>query len=210
VVKVNRKTITELGFQVMPGDFVTVKGDPIYPQRDNIYILLNKPKDVITTTNDEYDRRTILDIVKKRSRIFPVGRLDRNTTGAILLTNDGELANRLTHPKYQVRRVYKVKLDHELTRETAQAIAEGVMVDGQLTAPCELVVSPTGYDKCSITLIEGRNHEVKKMFEAVGYTVRQLDRKVFADISTAGLNRGRYRHLTYEEVRDLKTMTGMY
>ncbi len=210
VVKVNRKVVSEHGYQVMPGDFVTVKGDPIYAQNFHIYILLNKPKDVITTSNDEYNRRTVMDIIgAKRQRLFPVGRLDRNTTGAILITNDGEMANRLTHPKYHIRRTYNVKLDKELTQEMAQMIAEGVEVDGKKTAPCELVVSPDSYSKCAVTLIEGRNHEVKKMFEAVGYSVKQLDRKIFANLSTAGMNRGRYRHLTQNEIRELKEMTGM-
>lgn len=208
-VKINRRPVKEQGVKVMPGDLVTVKGDPIYPEENAIYILLNKPKDTITTSDDEFDRRTVMNFVRIRKRIFPVGRLDRNTTGALLLTNDGELANRLTHPKYHIVRTYNVKLDKELTPETAQKIADGVEIDGKKTAPCEIVVHPDSFDKCILHLIEGRNREVRRMFEAVGYDVKQLDRKVFADLSTSGLPRGKYRVLKPSEVNHLKRITGM-
>ncbi len=206
VVKINGFVVNELGTKVMPGDFVTIAGDPIWLERHFEYILLNKPKGVITTTSDEKNRATVMDLIKRHGRVYPVGRLDRNTTGVLLLTNDGELAYRLTHPKYEVERVYNVKLDKELKQIDAEKIAKGVLIDGAKTAPCQVMMYSDAPDRSTVTLTEGRNHEVKKLFEAVGYDVKTLDRKYFATLSTSGMKRGEYRNLTDAEVKEIKLL----
>lgn len=208
LIKVNGKTIQELGYKVLNTDFITVNGDPVKEIKHNIYILLNKPKNIITTTSDEHNRKTVLDIVKKDTRIFPIGRLDRNTTGVLLLTNDGEIAFRLTHPKYLIERTYSVKLDKELKENHAKSISEGIVLDdGDKTGPCELFINPTDNSKVIITLTEGKNREVRRIFEQFGYEVKQLDRKIFAGLTTKGLNRGDYRHLTKEELMGIRKLT---
>lgn len=208
LIKVNGKTIQELGYKVLNTDFITVNGDPVKEIKHNIYILLNKPKNIITTTSDEHNRKTVLDIVKKDTRIFPIGRLDRNTTGVLLLTNDGEIAFRLTHPKYLIERTYSVKLDKELKENHAKSISEGIVLDdGDKTRPCELFINPTDNSKVIITLTEGKNREVRRIFEQFGYEVKQLDRKIFAGLTTKGLNRGDYRHLTKEELMGIRKLT---
>lgn len=209
-VKVNGKIVTELGTKVERSDFVTVKGDPVKEKKNLIYILLNKPKNVITTTSDELDRTTVLDIVRKQERIFPVGRLDRNTTGAILLTNDGDLAHRLTHPSYEIERVYLALLDKELRPDDAKKISEGVELEDDTTSPCEVFINPENRKKVSLSLIEGKNHEVKRIFEHFGYEVKQLDRKSFAGLTCRNLNRGEYRHLHPREVNALKRLVKLF
>lgn len=209
VVKVNKKTITEMGYKVQPDDLVTINGDPVSYFKHNIYILLNKPKDVITTTSDEMGRRTVLDIVRKHERVYPVGRLDRNTTGALLITNDGDLTNRLMHPRYEVERTYNVKLDKPVKDKDAMSIAKGVELEDGRTQPCEVLLYPTDEYKATITLKEGKNHEVKRLFAKFGYDVRALDRKYFAGLSTSGLKRHQYRHLTKKEVLELKKLVGL-
>lgn len=206
-VKVNSQVVSELGSTALVTDFITVNGNPIAERGRKIYILLNKPKNIITTTSDELGRRTVLDIVRKKSRLFPVGRLDRNTTGALLLTNDGELANRLTHPSYQIERTYSAKLDKELLHEDAKAIAGGIeLSDEEESAPCEIYINPEDGSKVIIMLKEGKNREVRRIFEKFGYEVKQLDRKYFANLSTSGLDKGKYRHLTIREVTALKRL----
>jgi 23S rRNA pseudouridine2605 synthase len=205
VVKVNKKVVVELGTMVHLSDFITVKGDPISVSHRYIYILLNKPKNCITSTSDEKNRKTVMDFVQTEERIFPVGRLDRNTTGVLLLTNDGELANCLTHPRYQIARVYNAKLDKVLRATDAQKIAEGVDIgDGIIIAPCEIFIHTDERSKVTITLTEGKNHEVKKIFEAVGYEVKSLDRKYYHNLSTKGLARGKYRYLEKTEIAELR------
>lgn len=208
-VIVNGLTVTELGTKIARTDFITVNGDPIKELHHDIYILLNKPKNVITTTNDEFDRKTVLDIVKKQDRVFPVGRLDRNTTGILLITNDGELAFRLTHPTYSVERTYSVKLDKALKAVDAQKIANGIELEDGLTQPCIIEINPTDGTKLLISITEGKNREIRRIFEALHYEVKQLDRKVFAGLTTKGLGRGEYRHLTNKEVLNLKRQLKM-
>lgn len=205
VVKVNKKVVTELGTKITLSDFVTVNGDPISVSHKYLYILLNKPKNCITSTSDEKGRKTVMDIVKIDDRVFPVGRLDRNTTGVILLTNDGELANVLTHPKYHIRRVYNAKLDKILVPGDAQKIVRGIDIgDGIITSPCEIFINPEDKHKVMISLTEGRNHEVRRMFEAVGYEVKSLDRKSYHTLTTKGLVRGEYRFLEKSEITELR------
>lgn len=206
VVKVNGILINQLGTKVNIGDKVTVKGNPIPENDRKVYLLLNKPKDIIVSVKDEMDRKTVLDLVQINTRIFPVGRLDRNTTGALLLTNDGELAHRLLHPSYQVERTYVVLLDKELQENDASRIAKGIELEDGMTAPCKLYFDPRSNKKVILTLREGRNHEVKRIFMHLGYNVKQLDRKVFADISIQKLQRGEYRQLSKQEVAHLRKL----
>ncbi|TAL70595.1 MAG: rRNA pseudouridine synthase [Bacteroidetes bacterium] len=210
LVSVNNHVITDLGTKIKSTDRVSVNGNPVKMNQKLVYILLNKPKDYITTTSDEKSRKTVLDIVRSSKRIYPVGRLDRNTTGVLLLTNDGELAYRLTHPKYEIERVYNATLDKNLTVQDAKKIAEGIELDNEHTSPCEIIINPKNKSNVILTLIEGKNHEVKRIFEKFGYTVKKLDRKYFAGISTQGLTRGQYRHLKLYELQMLKKFTGLY
>ncbi len=207
-VKINGQTVTELGTKVLPGDKVTVNGNPVSDVRHHYkYILLNKPKDYITTTSDEFGRKTVMDLVRSGTRIYPVGRLDRNTTGTILLTNDGELANRLTHPSYHIERIYNAGLDRELNAEDAKKIAKGgITLENEVTAPCKLFIHPDDHTKVTLTLTEGKNREIHRIFESLGYKVKKLDRKFFAGLSNSGLKRGQYRHLTRGEVMSLKKL----
>ncbi len=207
-VKINGIIVTNLATTVAPTDVVTVLGNVVRHRKRNIYILLNKPKDYITTVVDELGRKTVLHLIDIDERIFPVGRLDRNTTGVLLLTNDGELAFRLTHPKYEIERIYSVVLDKPLRKEYAETIAKGIEIDGEITAPCEIFLSFDDHRKLTIILKEGKNREVKKIFEKFGYEVRKLDRKMFAGITAKGLKRGEYRFLERNEILTLKKIVG--
>lgn len=209
VVRVNGQVITTLGFKVQADDFITVHGDPIPKVDKKIYFLLNKPKDIIVSTEDERDRRTVMDLIKTNFRIFPVGRLDRNTTGALLLTNDGELSHRLLHPSYHIPRTYIALLDKELKSQDAEQISKGVELEDGMTSPCEVLIHPKNTRKVIITLFEGRNHEVKRIFMHFNYNVKQLDRKVFAGLSIQRLERGEYRLLSKKEVNLLKKMVNI-
>jgi 23S rRNA pseudouridine2605 synthase len=205
-VRVNRKVVKELGTRVKHSDFVTVNGNPVNAEKHLTYIILNKPKDIITTASDEKNRKTVMDIVKSRERIYPVGRLDRNTTGLLLLTNDGELTTRLLHPSYSIERTYKVGLNKELKFSHAEEIVKGVEIDVGTTSPCEIFIDPKDNSHLSITLREGKNREIRKIFEKFGYDVRKLDRKYFGNLSTSGMKRGQYRHLSRKEVNELKRL----
>lgn len=208
-VKVNGKVVNELGAKVKRTDFITVNGDPVKNIIRLSYILLNKPKDYISTVTDDRGRKTIMDLVKSSDRLYPVGRLDRNTTGIILLTNDGELAFRLTHPKYEVSRTYKVVLDRPLKAVDAEAISAGVELEDDHTAPCEIVITPSKPEELYITLIEGKNREIRRIFEKFGYEVKRLDRKTFGTLNSSGLARGQYRNLDRMELLALKRLVKM-
>ena len=209
VVKVNGKIVKDLATRILLEDFVTVNGEPVSDRKFLVYFLLNKPKDVITTASDELGRETVLDLIKSKYRVFPVGRLDRNTTGALLITNDGDLAHRLTHPSYQIQREYKVGLDRDIELRDARKISHGIELEDGMTGPCEVIVDPKDHTKVSLMLMEGRNREVRRIFEALGYDVRRLDRKRFATLSTSGLRRGEHRQLTKSEVRALRDLVGL-
>ncbi len=209
-VTVNGKVITEHGTKVRKGDNVRVDGDSIGYEEKSVYYILNKPKDTITTTDDQFGRNTVMDIVRVRRRIYPVGRLDRNSTGVLLMTNDGEMANRLTHPSYEVERLYKIKLDKKLEIPHARAIANGgIDLDDYVTSPCEIFIDPKHGDQLSISLIEGKNREIRRMFEKFGYFVKKLDRKSYGGISNTGLSRSQYRHLNKAEILALKKLIGL-
>ncbi|KAB2893079.1 MAG: rRNA pseudouridine synthase [Chlorobi bacterium] len=208
-VTVNGVVCTELGRKIGIHDVVAVNGEIITRYKHLTYILLNKPKDVISTSNDELGRTTIFDIVRLRTRLFSVGRLDRNTTGVLLITNDGDLSNRLMHPRYGIVRAYNVALDKPLQEKHAAAIAAGVELDDGPSRPCEVFVNPKDAHKVQIEITEGRNREVRRLFEHFGYDVKKLDRKYYAFLSTQGLARGEYRHLTRSEVTRLRRLVGL-
>lgn len=205
-VRINGDVVTELGTKVRIDDFVTVNGEPITRNKHLTYVLLNKPKDTIATSSDEKGRRTVFDLVRIHTRLFTVGRLDRNTTGVLLLTNDGDLAHRLTHPRYGVPRLYKAKLDKMLLPQHARAIAAGVELEDGPTQPATVMIDPEDKTIAYLEIKEGRNREVRRIFESLGYEVTTLDRKQYAFLSTRGLKRGEYRHLTTDEVRELRAL----
>lgn len=206
VVKVNGKIVIELGTKVKQSDKITVKGDPI-PEFSRLdYIILNKPKNYICTTSDEKNRRTIFDIVHSNERVFPVGRLDRNTTGIILITNDGELTNRLTHPSYSIEKTYNVKLDKDITLDIANKIIEGVQLEDGLTGEAYIEIDKKDKKKLNITITEGKNREIRRIFEHFKYEVVSLNRKIFAGLTVKGLSRGEYRRLTKNEISFLKKL----
>lgn len=206
LVAVNGRIVTKLGTVVNYSDLVTIEGKPIKLTKHYVYILLNKPKDTICTAKDEKNRKTVVNLVNIRTRIFPVGRLDRNTTGAILLTNDGELANRLLHPKYKIIRVYNIELDKPLNPKDAQKTSKGLEYNGKKYCPCEIQIDIENPTKATIILTEGKNHEIKNIFAALGYTVKKLHRKFFGTLSTKGLKRGQWRILTRNEIHELQKL----
>lgn len=210
-VKINGRVVRELGTRVGPNDKVMVDDRLIGDPARHAYILLNKPKDTITTTSDERGRRTVLDLIDYHDRIYPVGRLDRHTTGVLILTNDGELANRLMHPRYEVERHYDVELDKALSLTDAKKIAAGGvdLGDGDVTGQCEVYVDDKDRKLVSITLREGMNREVRRVFDAFGYEVLRLQRKMYAGLTTRGLARGEWRHLERREVSALRRLVGL-
>ena len=209
-VRVNGRVVTELGTRVLPSDDVTVDGNPVRRSIRKRYVLLNKPKDSITTVKDEYGRRTVIDVIGGKERLFPVGRLDRNTTGVLLLTNDGELANRMTHPRYEVERTYRVKLDRPLDLDDARRVAGGVPIGkGEESGPTFVSVNSRDRSEVEITLHEGKNREVRRIFEAVGYEVKKLSRINYGGLTTTGMGRGEWREMTRAEVRDLRSRLGL-
>lgn len=210
-VRVNRSVITELGTRVHPGrDQVFVDGKPVVQVHEHVYLVLNKPKDAITTLSDERGRRTVMGLFKSRHRVYPIGRLDRNTTGVLLLTNNGEFANRLMHPRYEIPKTYRVTLSRTAASEHLHSLARGVRLGEKKTAEAELFVIPHSRGKeILITLHEGRNRQVRRMFEALGYEVTKLDRVAYGPITHEGLGRGETRNLSRREVRKLMVLGGM-
>jgi 23S rRNA pseudouridine2605 synthase len=206
-VKVNGEVITEPGYKVSIKDAVIVNGKKIQPVKDLVYILLNKPKDYITTTEDEKGRKTVLDIIKNATpvKVYPVGRLDRNTSGVLLLTNDGDLTQKLTHPSNEIKKVYAVTLDKPLTKAHFEAILKGVPLEDGV-ANVDVLAYTDNADKTQIgvEIHSGRNRIVRRIFEHFGYDVKNLDRVVFAGLTKKNVERGKWRFLTEKEVRDLK------
>lgn len=206
-VKVNGEVVTELGLKVSPSDEVMVDGVPITTEH-KVYVLLNKPRETISTVEDPKNRDTVLDLVEAvEERIYPVGRLDWDTTGALLLTNDGELSYRLTHPSFEFPKTYVVKAKGWVSKKMGHQLARGVMIDGVKTAPAQVtIMSYDGKNDTTmvrITLHEGRNHQVKNMFEAIGTPVEKLTREAFGFLTTEGLPSGEWRFLTPHEVKQL-------
>lgn len=206
-VKVNGELILEPGHKVAITDDVRVAGKRMDPVKDFVYILLNKPKDYITTTDDPQERKTVLDLLKgaPEIRIYPVGRLDRNTSGVLLLTNDGDLSQKLTHPSNEIKKVYAVSLDKPLTRIHFETILKGVQLeDGMANVDSLAFTDSTDLTQIGVELHTGRNRIVRRIFEHLGYDVKALDRVIFAGLTKKNVNRGKWRYLSEKEVRDLK------
>ena len=204
-ISVNGTVVTELGFKVKPTDEVRF-GDTVLQRERPVYLLLNKPKDFITTMDDEFDRKHVMQLVKGacKERIYPVGRLDRDTTGLLLFTNDGEMTKKLTHPRSGVRKIYHVTLNKNLTHADFQQIADGIELDDGQMEVDEIAYVGDHKDEIGVTIHSGRNRIVRRLFEALGYEVVKLDRVVFAGLTKKDLPRGSWRFLTQEEINYLK------
>ena len=206
VVSVNGEVVTELGTKIKRTDEVKFHDEPVSIERKT-YILLNKPKDCVTTSDDPQERKTVMDFVKGacKERIYPVGRLDRNTTGVLLLTNDGDLASKLTHPKYLKKKIYHVYCDKNVTKADLDQIAAGVTLDdGEIHADAISYASETDKSQVGIEIHSGKNRIVRRIFESLGYKVIKLDRVYFAGLTKKGLRRGDWRYLTEQEVNILR------
>jgi 23S rRNA pseudouridine2605 synthase len=206
VVEINGVKTTELGTQVNPGDQVKVNGKTIKNER-KVYILLNKPKDTLTTTDDPEGRRTVLDLVQNATseRIFPVGRLDRNTTGVLLLTNDGDLASKLTHPKYKVKKIYEVRTAQNVTEDMMTKLVTGIeLEDGLMQFDSVSFLDPASKKDLVVEIHSGKNRIVRRMFEHLGIEIIKLDRTYFAGLTKKTLARGKWRLMTPKEVGWLK------
>ena len=206
VVSVNGEIVTELGTKVLRTDEVKFHDQPVTMEK-KVYVLLNKPKDYVTTSDDPQQRKTVMDLVKGAcpERIYPVGRLDRNTTGVLLLTNDGDLASKLTHPKFLKKKIYHVHLDKNVTAHDMQQIAEGITLDdGEIKADAIEYASETDKKQVGIEIHSGKNRIVRRIFESLGYKVTKLDRVQFAGLTKKNVRRGDWRYLTEEEVDRLR------
>lgn len=207
VVTVNGKTITEMGYRVKPGDVVTYDGAPIRNER-KVYLLLNKPKDYITTTDDPQERRTVMELVKGacRERLYPVGRLDRNTTGLLLFTNDGDLAAKLTHPKHNIKKLYHVSLNKKIKPDDFLKLTDGIELEDGFIKPDVMEFVGEGRKDIGIEIHSGRNRIVRRMFEQLGYEVVKLDRVTFAGLTKKDIGRGKWRFLNQKEINFLKML----
>ena len=209
-VLLNGKIVTEMGVQVSEKDQIIIEGN-LLKKEDKEYILLYKPRGVVSTTSDDKKRKTVLDLIKTNKRLYPVGRLDYDTTGVLLLTNDGELSNLLMHPKNNIDKVYVAKIKGLLTKDEARTLALGVMIDNVKTSKSQVKVKK--YDRKTDTSIveiiihEGKNHQVKRMFEVVNHEVLKLKRERVAFLDLSGLNSGEYRYLNPKEVKKLYNET---
>lgn len=208
LVKINDKVAT-LGSDVDENAHVTVRGNRVGDKQTAVYVMLHKPKGYVTTAKDELGRKTVLDLVGDiKQRIYPVGRLDYDTEGLLILTNDGELANRLTHPRNEVNKSYIARLSGQLTEAERRTVEKGVLIDGVKTAPAKVKIleKDEHHTRVEITIHEGRNHQVKRMFEAVGKEVEFLKRVSVGDLRLGGLKRGTYRYLNAAEIDYLKNL----
>jgi len=206
-VRVNGKKVTEMGIKVESTDFIEVEGNPIEQIEDKVYYLLNKPRGVVTTAKDEKGRKTVVDLIKTSKRIYPVGRLDYDTTGLILLTNDGELTNYLTHPSNNIEKVYVAKIKGLITKEEIKKLCNGVFIDGKKTSKAKAKIlkidKKTNSSVVELIIHEGKNHQVKNMFKAIGYDVLKLKRESIAFLTLDGVPSGEYRSLSIKEVKKL-------
>ncbi|MBT6082167.1 MAG: rRNA pseudouridine synthase [Polaribacter sp.] len=207
-VEINGKLVTEMGYKVQPDDVVRFDGTSITPEQKK-YVLLNKPKNYITTMDDDRGRKTVMELIANASkeRIYPVGRLDRNTTGLLLFTNDGDLAKKLTHPKHNVRKLYHASLDRKLELRDLEKLRGEVIIEGRkVFIDAISYVNGEPKSEIGIEIHSGRNRIVRKIFEHVGYKVNKLDRVVFAELTKKNLPRGRWRPLTNLEVTNLQIL----
>jgi len=206
VVSVNGEVVTELGTKVKRSDVVKFHDQTVSIEK-KVYVLLNKPKDCVTTSDDPQERKTVMDYVKDActERIYPVGRLDRNTTGVLLLTNDGDLASKLTHPKFLKKKIYHVYCDKNVTKADMDKIVSGITLeDGEIHADEVSYASDTDKSQVGIEIHSGKNRIVRRIFEALGYRVIKLDRVFFAGLTKKNLRRGEWRYLTEKEVAMLR------
>lgn len=209
-VLLNGEVVRKLGTQVSKKDTIVVEGVTITKEINYVYYLLNKPRSVVTTTHDEKGRKTVLDYVPASERIYPVGRLDYDTTGALLLTNDGRLSNFLMHPKTEIEKVYIAKIEGIISGYALKQLKEGIWLDGKKTASASVKLrkkdKKKGTSLVEITIHEGKYHQVKKMFEQLGYSVLKLKRERFAFLDVKNIKSGEYRPLTVKEVKKLYSM----
>lgn len=206
-VKVNGEIINEMGYKANFSDFIEVEGKPLNNSEDKVYYLLNKPRGVVTTSNDDKGRKTVIDLIKTNKRIYPVGRLDYDTTGLLILTNDGELTNFLTHPKNNIEKVYVAKIKGLITKEELARLCNGVYIDGKKSSKAKAKIlkidKKSNSSIVELIIHEGRNHQVKNMFKAIGYDVLKLKRESVSFLTLDGLKSGEYRELSIKEVKML-------
>jgi len=205
-ITINGISISEPGFKIDPQkDKVSVDGEPIKISTKKIYIILNKPVNVISSVSDEKRRKTVVDLINIKDRIFPIGRLDFDTTGLLLLTNDGDFANKLMHPKFKVKKTYLIEISRPLEERHKIKLMKGIKIEGRRTSPCEILFPrKTDFTFVSITIHEGRNRQVRNMFEHYGYFVRSLHRSAYGPLTVAGLKPGEWRYMKSKEFEDLK------
>lgn len=206
-VSVNGNIIYEMGYKVSGNDYIEVEGNSINNKEDKVYYLLNKPRGIITSTSDDKKRKTVIDLINDPRRIYPVGRLDYDTTGLLILTNDGVLANLLTHPKNNIEKVYIAKIEGVITKVELIKLEKGVIIDGRKTAKAKARIrkidKKNNTSIVELTIHEGRNHQVKNMFKAINYNVIKLKRERVSFLTLEGLNSGEYRQLSIKEVKKL-------
>ena len=209
-VKVNGDVITELGTKVKTSDIISIDDAILDNNKNYEYYLLYKPREVISSSNDEHDRKTVVSMINTTTRIYPVGRLDYDTTGLILLTNDGELTNKLTHPSSNIEKKYVAKVSGIVSGVDIKKLSSGIIIDGKKTSKAKVKLKSIDKknNKSIVELIihEGRNHQVRKMFEALGYDVLKLKREKYANLDLSGLRAGEYRKLSNKEVAILYSM----
>lgn len=205
-VYVNGEKVTEMGFKVNGNDIIDINGKPL-KKEEKEYYLLNKPRGVVTTTSDDKDRKVVTDLIETTKRIYPIGRLDYDTTGALILTNDGELTNLLNHPSSEIQKVYVAKIEGIVEPYKVKKLSDGVIVDGKKTSKAKVRIKKlekkNDASYIELTIHEGRNHQVKKMFEAIGYNVIKLKREKYAFLDVNSLKSGEYRKLNTKEVKSL-------
>ena len=205
-VMVNDQVITEMGYMVTAGkDKVVFNGKIVVPEDEKLYIMLNKPEGVITSSNDQFNRKTVIDLITTDYRIYPVGRLDYDTSGLILLTNDGLFANHMMHPKYKVPKTYHALVRGTLTETEIDSFEKGLLIDGSYTHPAKMKVLKEGrLSLLEITISEGRNRQVRKMCEAIGHPVQKLKRVAYGNLTLGSLKEGDWRYLTESEITELQ------
>lgn len=210
LVSVNGNIIREMGYKVNNDDYIEVEGNSIINKESKVYYLLNKPRGVITSTNDDKNRKTVIDLIDDLRRIYPVGRLDYDTTGLIILTNDGILANLLMHPKNKIDKVYIAKIEGIITKADIQKLEKGIVIGGFKTSKSKAKIiridKKNNTSIVELTIHEGKNHQVKNMFKALNYNVLKLKREKIAFLTLDGLNSGEYRTLSIKEVKKLYSM----
>ncbi|MGL6022228.1 MAG: pseudouridine synthase [Chitinophagaceae bacterium] len=206
LVEVNNKQETNPAYKVQKQDVVQYKSKPIQLEKKGIYILINKPKNCLCTVEDTNERKTVLDLIPEHTqdRIYPIGRLDRNTTGVLLLTNDGNLTQKLTHPSYKVKKIYHIKLNKPVTKKDFETLLQGIELEDGHIAPDFMAYQDNDKTQIGIEIHSGRNRIVRRIFEHLGYEVKNLDRVMFGDFTKKDVSRGKWRYLNEQEIRRLK------